>query len=427
MKKILVSLLLISVLTINVIAGGQQESTDSQKVNLKVLHYIGNKTQMEAWDEILKIYEASNPDIEFDSQSISQTEYFTQLRTRIAAGDPPDLMMGQPAQYPDIIDSGYVMDLTDNNIIGDMGLSEADLGDCSYNGRVYAFPLDFKMMGIFYNKDIYAKYGLEVPQTFQELIDICDTLKDKGVDPWIRNYSNAAYPDIEVRSIFWYELQKNGKYDAFEKLMSGDAKFQDYPEFAHAMELWTERMKNYSSITDLSIDYVTARQNFVKGEAAMSYEGTWAVGQLYDLNPDVNLGMFVMPTEDGSMNGYPYQIDKLFMVNGKSKNIDEVMKFVEFLNSSVAAGYWAANTLQPSVSPNVGDDIEMPEIIKEAMRAKQAGQIAHAGLWTAQLYGEFNKTYRSELQRYVAEKEYDIPKFIDELQDSFDIIIDSLK
>ena len=70
--------------------------------------------------------------------------------------------MGQPSQYPDIIDTGIIMDLSDYEGIDELGLSDYDKADCSYNGKLYAFPFDFKTYGVFYNKDIFENLGLEV-------------------------------------------------------------------------------------------------------------------------------------------------------------------------------------------------------------------------------------------------------------------------
>ncbi len=399
--------------------------TAAKNIRIKVLNYIGNEVQVTAWKNILAKYTERNPAVTFDSQSMSQTEYITQLRTRIASGDAPDIMMGQPSQYPDIIDSGYVMDISNSATLAKLKLSKGDLGDCSFKGKAYAFPIDFKVSGVFYNKDIFAKYSLSVPKSTKELTQICEILKKNGVDPWVRGYAYNIYPDIEVRSIFWPMLQDNGKYDAFEKLMTGKAKFSDYPEFGMAMKQWTDRMA-YKRIDDMSNEYIKARQIFVRGEAAMLYEGSWAVGQLYQFNPKINMDMFPMPRDDGKPNDYPYQIDKLFMVNGKSKNVAEVLKFMDFLLSPEISAYWAAVTLQPSVVPGAIQK-EIPDVIREAMRAKEANQIAHAGLWTAQLYGEFNNTWRAQLQGYAAEKKFDIPKFTEKLQAAFDEIIKSLK
>ena len=36
---------------------------------------------------------------------------------------------------------------------------------------------------MYYNKAIFDKYGLEVPTTYDEYVQVCDTLKENGVTP----------------------------------------------------------------------------------------------------------------------------------------------------------------------------------------------------------------------------------------------------
>ncbi len=393
-----------------------------EPVTITILHYMGNAVKLDAFNKILAAYTELHPNVTFDSQALSQNEYITQIRTRVGAGDAPDVMMGQPGQYSDIIEAGYVMDLTDNELIGKLNLTDADKGNCSWNGTVYALPLDFKTYGVIYNKAIFEKYGLTEPKTQDELDNICKVLTENGVDPWARNYSNVTYPDIEMRGVLWPLLIRNGHGDAFQKLMNGEAKFADYPEFEKALELWARRMQ-YSRMDDMSNDTTMGRQLLASGGAAMMYDGTWAYAQIQEFNPDQKYGMFALPLDDGTENSYCVQLDQIFMVNGKSEHAAETLKFMEYLLSAQTAGQWSAETLNPSVVPGV--TVEMPEVIKTAMEAKEAGNIAHEGSLKASLSGEYLTNWRSILQGFAADRTLTPADILDELQAAFDEIIAS--
>jgi raffinose/stachyose/melibiose transport system substrate-binding protein len=427
MKRNLSAILVMGII-IAFFVGGSNEALFAKSikkpVTIKILHYMGNQVKVEAFNAILKKYQTKNPSVNIEAQSISQSEYFNQLRIRIASGDVPDIMMGQPSQYPDIIKSGYVMDLSGSKLVKKLKLSSADIGDSSYNGILYGLPLDFKTYGIFYNKDIFKKYKLKKPTTQAELNTICKTLKAKGVDPWIRNYSNSVYPDIEVRAIFWPLLMENGKYDALEKLMSGKAKFTDYPEFRKALNLWRQRLK-YNRNDDYSNDITMGRMKFAAGQGAMMYEGTWAYAQIVGFNPDLKLGMFPIPSDNKKSNHYCIQLDEIFMVNGKSSHVGATMDFMSFLLSPEIAGFWTAKTLSPSVVPGVS--VKLPDVMKTAMKAKESGKVAHAGKFTLQFYGEYANNWRNYLQAFAADKNHDVDQCINKLQTAFDEIIKSSK
>ena len=50
-------------------------------------------------------------------------------------------------------------------------------------GKTYAVGAVESTSGIIYNKEIFERYGLSVPQTYQDFLNICKTLKSKGIDP----------------------------------------------------------------------------------------------------------------------------------------------------------------------------------------------------------------------------------------------------
>ena len=147
-------------------ASSSQEGTSAssdEAVTVEILHYIGNTVHFNAFNEILEQYREQHPNVTFDSQGMAKSDFISQIRTRFAAGDIPDLINGNPALFPDLIETGYLMDLTGNELIENLNLTEADLNDCSYDGVVYAIPVDFKVYGMYYNKDIFEQYDLEIP------------------------------------------------------------------------------------------------------------------------------------------------------------------------------------------------------------------------------------------------------------------------
>jgi ABC-type glycerol-3-phosphate transport system substrate-binding protein len=121
---------------------------EGEPVTITIMHYMGNTVKVNTFDSILTKYQEMHPNVTFEAQMYSQNDYIAQLPIRIANGDTPDIMMGSPNQYSDIIEAGKVMDLTDNELITNLGLTEGDMKSCMWNGSVYAIPLDFKTYGV---------------------------------------------------------------------------------------------------------------------------------------------------------------------------------------------------------------------------------------------------------------------------------------
>ena len=259
----------------------------AEPVTIKTIHYMVEGEKAGALEAIQAEFTKLYPNVSFENSAYSQgTDYFAQLSTAIASGDMPEIMMGNPGLYTDLIDGGFVMDLTGNDVIEGLGLTQADMGDVSYNGKWYAFPVDFKTWGVYYNKAIFAELGLEVPTTHSELLAVCQALVDGGYDAWAEWYADGASVDIEMRPIVWTKAIQNGDNDMFAKLMADEAKIADYPYFAEALQQWGERIGSWARVDATSNNQSAANEVFLSGQAGMLYQGTWNYGSIEAIKPE---------------------------------------------------------------------------------------------------------------------------------------------
>ena len=97
----------------------------------------------------------------------------------------------------DLIEADLLEDITDlydaRVKSGDMpeGL-KSTLGNVPFDGRVFALPTSINTFVVFYNVKVFKKYGLEAPETWEDLWHVAATLKANGVAPF-------GFPTIEQR------------------------------------------------------------------------------------------------------------------------------------------------------------------------------------------------------------------------------------
>ena len=114
--------------------------------------------------------------------------YKEKLVVAMSSGECPDMYSnwsgGPMYEY---IDSGFgqpIDDLFNASEIKDK-LMDAAVAQATYNDHVYAVPYqNVSLAGIFYNKEMFEKYGLSEPKTLADLENICKTLKDNGITPF---------------------------------------------------------------------------------------------------------------------------------------------------------------------------------------------------------------------------------------------------
>ncbi|MBO1678517.1 ABC transporter substrate-binding protein [Bittarella massiliensis (ex Durand et al. 2017)] len=109
----------------------------------------------------------------------------TILRNRIESDQPDDMYIVQAEDMIEFARKGYILDLSDFDFVGNLSETARQLS--TIDGKVYCLPLVYTGFGLYWNVDLLAEHGLEVPENYQELIAVWDALVDKGITPYAGN------------------------------------------------------------------------------------------------------------------------------------------------------------------------------------------------------------------------------------------------
>ena len=116
----------------------EASANDGKGVSITVFHYMTQESKQKGLDAVEQAFSEAHPeyDITWDNVFYNQgTDYFPQLQTALAGGEQPEIMMGNPGLYPDLVEQGYTADLTDNATINSLDLPSGDMGDVSSDGN----------------------------------------------------------------------------------------------------------------------------------------------------------------------------------------------------------------------------------------------------------------------------------------------------
>lgn len=373
----------------------------AKDVTITVFHYMTQTTKQEGLKAVEEAFAGEHPEyqITWDNVFYNQgTDYFPQLQTALASGDQPEVIMGNPGLYPDLVIEGYAADLTDNAVIKGLNLPSGDLGDVSHDGKIYGFPIDFKTWGVFYNKKIFKDNGIQEPKTYTELLAACEKLDAAGIDPWAHAFGDAVFGDIEMRNYIWTKALAAGDKDLFEKLMNGEKKLADYPYFAEGLDLWAQRLA-WMRDDAMTNDQNAALEVFVSGEAAMMYFGTWGIGDLESMieGKEFDYGFFVEPIDDEGSAKLNVQVDQSFMVNPQAENYDVALEFMEYWVQN-GGDSWSAISLMPLLNGDAAANA--PEVVQTLAKLKASGDISHYGDFTAPFNSQFTSAWRTYLTAF---------------------------
>ena len=105
-----------------------------------------------------------------------------QVKTRLASGEMTDLCgYNSGAKLNELDPESNFIDISGEEWASRLDDTFASAVSAGSDSAVYGVPLTATNLGcILYNKDLYEKYDLEVPDTWEDFLKNCDTLKDAG-------------------------------------------------------------------------------------------------------------------------------------------------------------------------------------------------------------------------------------------------------
>lgn len=165
---------------------------------------------------------------------------------------------------------------------------------------LYALPTEFNIEGIWYNKQIFEDNGIDVPETWGELTAAVDTLLAADVQPIVQNGEDPGWG--VSRWVGAYIFRDLGP-DAMEAISSGAAKLTDPEYVAAADAISALGAKGAFGPAVASTDYNETFSQFLSGNAAMMYMGSWALAAFNDPEQNKigseNIGFMRFPAVEG--------------------------------------------------------------------------------------------------------------------------------
>lgn len=310
----------------------------AEKITLKLMHLWpdgSNSAQNKLVKQIIDEYQSANPNVTIETEVLDNEQYKNKLKVLSASNGLPDIGFTWAAGFMEPYVKGNMFAPLDDLLQGDLngkfvaGTTEAYAVD----GKTYAFPVELNIVPVYYNKEIFAKYNLQPPQTLDDLKQIIRTLNDNGVTP-ITLGGKDAWP-----ASFWYMYlaDRIGGPDVMDQSVASNT-FSD-PSLIEAAKL-SQELVDLKAFNKgfIGLSNEEAKSEFMNEKAALFAMGTWEVPN-YTTSPDVpqafkdKIGFFKFPTVAGGKGDVDDWVGGpgvgLFVAE-KSPHKEEAKKFVSF-------------------------------------------------------------------------------------------------
>ena len=277
---------------------------------------------------LLDAFKAAYPNVTIDFQNVppANNQYTQRLQLLAGSDSLPDLFYVQPPTTL-LAKDGFLADLSDLPAV--KALPAGYAASYTYNGKVYAYAPDAWVGGVFYNKDLFAKYNVSVPQTWADFVAACKTFKDAGLIPL------AMGADELVDGPYWLHntevVSQDPTFDS--KIDTGQVTFAQ--GYLDPLTTWKKDMidTGYISQDMAGLSDDQRMSEFASGQAAMTISGPWAIATFKQKNPQINLGLFPFV---GSTPDRDYTVGAVnvgLAINPKAQNKAAAEAFINFLGT----------------------------------------------------------------------------------------------
>jgi raffinose/stachyose/melibiose transport system substrate-binding protein len=253
-------------------------------------------------------------------------------------GNPPDVgLLNYNMEMARFMERGALSDLGDMPEADRIRPDVRELVDqyATYPGRTSVLPYSVAAASVIYNVQLFEDNGVEVPTTWDELIEACDTFEAAGITPI---YSTYTEPWTLAQGAFDYTVGGMIDVKDFYAQMNelGTEVGPDSPvSFQKNLREPVARMMEllaYSNDDASSRGYGDGNVAMANGEAAMYLQGPWALGEIAKTNPELELGTFPLPaTDDPSDLKVRTHVDLALWIPEVGTDQESAREFVTFL------------------------------------------------------------------------------------------------
>jgi raffinose/stachyose/melibiose transport system substrate-binding protein len=266
----------------------------------------------------------------------------------------PDFAKDSASDDVLLAQSGGLLDLSDQPFMATYTKSVLDAQ--AIDGKQYAVPTGLSYTtGVYYNKSLFATYGLSVPTTWSELESVMSTLKKNGVTPF-----GVGGKDLWPAGVLGLGVAAGAyptsadKAAAVQGLWTNTLKLTDAaPEqiLRRTEELYQNAQPDFAGT-----GYSDIPAAFAAGKFAMTADGTWnapvigaAVAGAFDY------GYFPLPGSDNAadnalLNG---KIELQLAVAASTKNKTAALAWLSYFSDSANYTNFLAKSGFTSAQPDI--------------------------------------------------------------------------
>lgn len=313
--------------------GGSDSAQEEHPDSIKIWYYEeDNGAQGKAWKQAIADFQKKTGiKVNFEKKTFEQIR---QNASQILnSDDAPDVMEYNKGNATAglLSSQGLLSNLNDyvkkyqwnKKITGSLAVpGRYDEKGVMGSGDWYGITTYGEEVIMYYNKDMFDKYGVAIPKTMSELEQAMQKFKDNGVTALSEGV--AEYP---LQHLWWQLVLQKADQRLINAYQRYDGKVDwQGPAMTYATDTikdWVN--KGYISKDSTGLKAEDAGQNFMKGTYPMLFSGSWWFGRFQSDIPNVNWEVSLFP----ETKKIPGGSGNIWVIPERSKKKDAAAKFID--------------------------------------------------------------------------------------------------
>jgi len=369
MKKMRILALMLCVILLTACIPSAFAEEKLEPLNIYYLSTRANDAYINSLLQIIDSYNALHPEapVTLQLESITtRSSYDQKIKILASSEELPDWFDADPDTFlHTLADQGLVYDM--DKLFEELGVADKFYTISKEYGRfvdggLYNFTWQCNTEYFFYNKDLFAAAGIEsTPKTFDELLEVCQKLQNKGIMPISMC---KGWPLLRYTAMVAFRMTGN---DFIEQASAGEISWGTEAGIK-TME-YTKELAKYFQPGWTTADRSTHKELFASGQCAIYYDGTWSTNLITDKNQNLlpQFDVFTMPvySENDVTTENDYFANSGIGTSVKTSSMTYSMKqFLKYFFENYGE-VCVANGALPSIMPS--DPSKIPGIFNRVL------------------------------------------------------------
>lgn len=364
MKKFLV-LMLVLALLLPASAVFSQE-----KVTLTLWHHNTPQNRQDVINRAIARFNEEYPNVTVEVSVFENDPYKTKLKTSMGSGEAPDIFHSWGGGWlHEFVKEGLVYNMT-KEVQDGLGkdISPAFKGLAEYSGEYYGLPYLGAAALVYYNTELFDKFGLTFPTTLAEMEHVAQVFKENGIIPFALGNA-SSWPGALT---FIYLSMRKGGVDVFTKAYNREPgyTFKD-PSYIWAGEQIQKMVKEGwypQGVNGINYDTGGSRMMMYTNMAAMIVQTTGFVSNAELESPEFFAKMRTAryPVIEGAPGNINDMLGggNLFSISEKCANKEEAVALLGYLLAQETGQDFLTNASSvPSQTGMVAGSPQMQEVM----------------------------------------------------------------